>query len=301
MPRRRSTRGSRGRRRAGHGFATLGVTAAAILAAVAAVGYASVAVGLPAVRQALLASGAPTPDAPARQAALDARTVVAGVIVDPSGSNGGTRQARLALEVLATVLEGWAGAKPTIDGGSAGAPGLDLTIRRVATNSFAASAQISHIVIPSVPSVPDRPTDPSNTQANIAFLEAEAAAERAWKTQRSIAISYAKKLRAVTLPNDASEIAGAVSALTQVMPGSKDPRPIIVISDLEQAGAQPQVTGDLSNTILTVFQRCDSGVKRCDEAKASFRRLSSTLDGPTPVFERIENLRSALAHALKGQ
>lgn len=227
-------------------------------------------------------------------------TVVAGVIVDPSGSNGGPRGAAQAMRELAAVVSSWPGVAPTQGSPAEAVPGLDLTVRQVARNSYAASAGVAHVNIPAIPAVPAPPSDDTDVAAAGAYLRHLATVREAWTTARQEASAAASLLSGMRLPAEDSEIAGAVSALAQVLPRSPTPRAVVIISDLEQAGAAAQVDGDLTNTVVTVFQRCDRGAARCQAARESLTRLTSTLNGPPPVFERIEALPRGLGDALRG-
>jgi len=227
-----------------------------------------------------------------------AETLVAGVIVDPSGSNGGTRKARQALRLLADIMEQWPGTRPTTQGGTPATAGLDLTVRQISGNSFASNAQIAHVVIPPIPAVPERPLDTTNPEANEQFLIEVEQAQASWDQAFGSATQAAKQLTDAELSGDASEVAGAISSLAQVLPRSERPRRIVIVSDLLQAGASPQIAGDLTNTVVTAIQRCDKGAARCQEAQKSFTRLVTQLSGPAPTYVRIEALDSALAAAL---
>jgi hypothetical protein len=229
--------------------------------------------------------------------------LVRGVIVDPSGSNGGARAAGKDLDNLADVVAAWAGPLPP-DGGQqayTGMPGLDLTVRQVAQNSYGAGAEVAHIRIPSIPALPAAPADTSDVDATVEYLDNVDFVVEAHATARAAAKKAAKRIRRADLRDENSEIAGAVSAMVQVLPPSSEDRGIVVVSDVEQAGAAPQVDGDLSGTAVTVFQRCDAGADRCQSARESFTSLTRKLNGSDPQFLRVETLPANLGTTLKGQ
>lgn len=243
------------------------------------------------------------PEAPQVAAAAPvAEPLVRGAIVDPSGSNGGARSADQDVELLADVVAEWPGSKPPDDGTSAygGMPGLDLTVRQVALNSYAANAEVAHILLPSVPPLPPMPAT-TDVNASAAFLDQVDAVQKQYQRAQAKAERAASTLRSAQLRSENSEIAGALSALVQVLPPSSNERGVVVISDLEQAGADPEVDGDLSDTTVTVFQRCDEGVDRCTQARESFTDLTRKLNGAAPEFRRIETLPSNLSSILKGE
>lgn len=224
--------------------------------------------------------------------------LVAGVVVDPSGSNGGARQARQTLGLLAGIVKQWPGPRPTTQGGTPAIAALDLTIRQISASSFAANAQIAHVTIPPIPAVPERPQDTTNPEANQQFVSDFEQAQASWDRASSIANRAAAQLVNAELAGDASEVAGAISSLSQVLPRSEQPRRIVIVSDLLQAGASPQIAGDLTNTVITAIQRCDKGAQRCQEAQQAFTRLVTDLRGPVPTYLRIESLDGALTAAL---
>lgn len=246
-------------------------------------------------------AGPSTPEAAAPAPTSAPEPLVAGVIVDPSGSNGGERSAHGDLEELADTVSRWAGPQPVADSPAVtpARPGLDLTVRQVARNSYGADAQVAHILIDSLPELKGAP-DGSDMDAAIAYAEESETYLKAWKKVRAQAEKGAQQLRAATLRNEDSEIAGALSAMAQMLPGSDQTRPIIVISDVEQAGADPQVDGNLAGTEITVYHRCDSGAARCQDARDSFTRLAKRMGGPKPNFVRIETLPATLSQTLGG-
>lgn len=231
-----------------------------------------------------------------------AEPLVRGVIVDPSGSNGGADSARQDLALLADTLETWPGPQPPDNGESAypGAPGLDLTVRQVALNSYEAAAQVAHIQIPSVAPLQAAP-ESKDVDLNAKYLDEVDRIQAQYRLAKEKAQRAAKQLRSAPLRSENSEIAGSLSALVQVLPRSELERRIIVISDVEQAGASPQVDGALSDTTVTVFQRCDDGADQCERARASFTALTRKLNGTAPEFQRIENLPTSLGPILKGE
>lgn len=228
--------------------------------------------------------------------------VVRGVVVDPSGSNGGVRTARADLKELAKLVKTWPGPTPPDDGQAyAGVAGLDLTVRQVAHNSYGAGAEVAHVRIPSVPALPQPPADGTDEELYAQYLDDVDRVLAAHADAMAEAKRAAKLLKAAELSNENSEVAGALSAMIQVLPPSRELRSIVVISDVEQAGATPQVEGDLADIEVTVFQRCDAGAERCNAARESFTALTRKLNGPDPTFLRIETLPDNLTAILKGQ
>ncbi len=179
-------------------------------------------------------------------------------------------------------------------------PGLDLTVRQVALNSFGADAQVAHIHVPGIPPLPAAPAT-TDVNASAMYLDQVDSVLKDYQRAQAQAERAATTLRSARLRSENSEVAGALSALVQVLPPSSQERQIVVVSDVEQAGASPQVDGDLSGTTVTVFQRCDEGTDRCDAARESFTSLTRNLNGTTPEFLRIEALPTNLAGILKGQ
>jgi hypothetical protein len=232
--------------------------------------------------------------------------LVRGVLVDPSGSNGGAQEAEQQLARVAQVIQGWPGAEPPDDGSKdysgkdyPGSPGLNLTVRQVVRDSFGSEAAVATVRIPSVASLGPKPAADDPRLA--AFMDEVADVERQYDAAATAALKAADELRSARLKSEVSEVAGGLSALTQVMPPSNQPRGIVVISDVEQRGAQPEVSGDLSNIAVTVFQRCDEGAERCEVAKRQFIDLAEELNGAAPEFLRVETLSVNLADVLRGE
>lgn len=236
-------------------------------------------------------------DAPADPASdvNPSTTNTVGVIIDPSGSNGGVKNAQRVLAVLAKSVKTWAGDEPTNAGATAGSPGLDLTVRAVTSNSYAASGQVAHVTIPAVPGLDARP-DLADDEAFNVFLGDLDRATAAWKQASSAARAAAPTLATADIPRGNSEIAGAVSAMAQVLPDDGvGPRRIVIVSDLIQAGEAPNIAGDLSGVEeVLAIQRCDKGENKCAAARNSFTDLVTGLGGPIPTFVRIETLASSL-------
>lgn len=229
-----------------------------------------------------------------------APTNVVGLVVDPSGSNGGTKVAEHVLAVVARALTGWAGEMPTDLGNTPGTPGLDLVIRQVSTNSYAASAQVAHIRMPAVPALPARP-DLGDFDATVEFQAQVGEAKNAWAAADAAAKRAVRAVEAAQVPSSRSEIAGAVSAMAQVLPSvDNGTRSIVIVSDLEQAGAKPNVAGDLTGVNVYVSQRCDHTEVRCAAAKDAFSDLVADLGGAQPEFTRIETLSTTLPQILRG-
>jgi hypothetical protein len=243
---------------------------------------------------------------PARAAAAPAPWLipnvadVAGVIVDPSGSDGGPAAARAGLRLVAGIVEHWAGARPSPYQPTLGTPGLDLTIRQIATNSYSPAAELVHVVVPAVPGLRPRPTDPSNTTAMTAWADSAHQVQAAWNTANHSAAQAGRNINAVTPQSTNSEIAGAVSSMAAVLPKGA-PRTVVIISDLMQDGAPPQVSGDLTGTTVIAFQICENGAQACTQAANNLRAMTTRLHAARTVTARVETLTADLAAALHGQ
>ena len=99
-------------------------------------------------------------------------------------------------------------------------PGLDLTVRQVAQNSYGAGVEVAHIRIPSIPALPPAPADTSDVDATVEYLDNVDLVVEAHATAWAAAKKAAKRIRRADLRNENSEIAGALSAMVQVLPPS---------------------------------------------------------------------------------
>jgi hypothetical protein len=225
---------------------------------------------------------------------------VAGVIVDPSGSNGGPGAARASLRLVAGIVQHWAGARPAPYQATFGTPGLDLTIRQISTNSYSPAAELVHIVVPAVPGLRPRPTDASNTLAMTGWADSARQILATWNTANQSAVLAGRRINAATLQSTNSEIAGAVSSMAAVLPKGA-PRTVVIISDLLQDGAPPQVSGNLSGTTVIAFQTCNIGANACIQAAHNLRALTTRLHAARMVTARVETVSADLAAALHGQ
>lgn len=250
--------------------------------------------------------GTPPTDSapPTYPAPPSAPSMTVGVIVDPSGSNLGPRQAEKDLDVLAQAIEDWAGNAPVEDQDREAIPGLDLYVRRVAGNAYSTAAHVATVHIAGQPAAPAPVLGGASLDLLLEYDNKFNDLTQKWNEAEEEASAKAKVLRDKKLKLTRSDIAGAVSAMAEELEGSEKPR-IIVISDVRQANAAPQVSGRLAGVEVIVFLRCGRPGHPCkakakNAAKGKFNALCRKLGGADPTYIGVENLADRLPDAVKG-
>lgn len=222
------------------------------------------------------------------------------LLVDPSGSGGGPAAAHKALNVFASALWAHAGAKPTSRGQTTGVPAVQVWVRRVASDSYAAAATVAQVTIPAVPALAARPTA-SDAAATTEFLREVSGAQNAWAAARRASQLGAARVRALSLPSQDSDIAGAVSASADLLRSASERRVLLVVSDLEQAGTPGQSAGSLKGAEILVAQICVKGPTACVLSRQRFSALMRRLGASKLTYVRPEQLGDVIPSLLEVQ
>jgi hypothetical protein len=205
-----------------------------------------------------------------------------------------------SIQALSRLVRGWPGPIPS-GGASPPRPGLTITVRSIAADSFSPQGILAQGAVQGVPSVigagdPASSGFPTWHRAYLSQLAAaKAAAQRAQDQARSLAVRIGRLRPPVAY---VSGIWPCVSAEAESFSGS-GARVLLVVSDLKQTGPAA-ATGSLKGVRVLVAHICDA-VASCEREETSWR-AGLRRRGATDIrIVRFENLASALALALEAQ
>lgn len=225
---------------------------------------------------------------------------VLGACIDPSGSTPGPFSTDTLTAISAAVRTSAPPppAQPPTTGAPA-APGLDVTVRGIATASFSSATPSRHVVVPSVPGLPAQPNvNAPDALSDVSGIPAWNSLAKNWAHQVQAATDAARHgadtLAALPLDgNQMSGITGCVAALGETAPGH--PRRFLVASDLDE-NVPTQTAGDLHGDTITVIQPCPTGdATACAHLANAFTAWTTARGGRPPTVTRPENLSATVA------